>query len=254
MSVIPRDKVLDKIRKLIALSGSSNVHEAAVAAAAAQRLMLEHRIAESDVTVDATEEDVVVDQEIYRDRRLKSPPRWHEILLNGIANANFCRVILGADCERIGWRVERRPFYRVIGSEADRATTVYLYEMLRGEIERLAVQVCRCYRYDRAERASFKLGAAGALSNKLLAEGRAFRNEMAQASNAHALAVIDKTAQAVEAYVRKAFPRLSAGSAPTISRRDAYAHGHEMGSRIDVARPHRGLMPGQKGLGDGTMP
>src|SRR5690242_18776335 len=51
MPVMSREKVMDKVRKLIALSGSSNVHEAEVAAAAAQRLMLEHKIAESEITV-----------------------------------------------------------------------------------------------------------------------------------------------------------------------------------------------------------
>jgi hypothetical protein len=45
-----RAKVLGKIKKLLALSTSSNVNEAATAAAAAQRLMLEHKLTEADVS------------------------------------------------------------------------------------------------------------------------------------------------------------------------------------------------------------
>ena len=45
-----RDKILDRIKKLLALSMSSNVNEAANAAAASQRLMLEHRLTEVDVS------------------------------------------------------------------------------------------------------------------------------------------------------------------------------------------------------------
>ncbi len=252
MSAIPREKVLDKIRKLIALSGSSNVHEAAVAAAAAQRLMLEHKVAESDITVESSEDDLVVEQEVYRDLHLKAPPRWHATLLNGVATANFCRLVLDVERQRLGWEVERRKIYRIIGTEPDRATAVYLYEMLRGEIERLSGQVARLYRYDRAQRASFKVGAAIALADKLTAEWKAFRADMARSTNAHALAVIDKTAEALASYVRRTFPRLIHKAGPAVSCRDAYAHGHEMGRRIDVSRDRRGLNPAQLALGDGS--
>ena len=45
-----RNKILDRVKKLLALSTSSNVNEAATAAAAAQKLMLEHRLTEADVS------------------------------------------------------------------------------------------------------------------------------------------------------------------------------------------------------------
>ena len=45
-------KVAEKVRKLLALATSSNVHEAANAAAQAQKLMQEHKLTAADVAAD----------------------------------------------------------------------------------------------------------------------------------------------------------------------------------------------------------
>lgn len=252
MSAIPRDKVLDKIRKLIALSGSSNVHEAAVAAAAAQRLMLEYRVSECDITVDSSEEDVVMDQEIYRDLHLKAPPRWHGVLLGGVAAVNFCKLIYDRERTGYAWDAQRRRIYRIIGTERDRTTVIYLYEMFRLEVERLCDSVSRLHGYDRAERASFKLGAASAVSDKLRREYASFRVDMKSSRNSQALAVIDKTSAALDTFVKLAFPRLGTLRGARASRYGAYHRGREAGNEIDVSSGHRRLDPGRKGLGEGN--
>lgn len=46
-----KEKILEKIRKLLALSKSSNENEAAIALAMAQKLMREHRLSESDAKI-----------------------------------------------------------------------------------------------------------------------------------------------------------------------------------------------------------
>ena len=252
MSDIPRDKVLDKIRKLIALSGSSNIHEAAVAAAAAQRLMLTYRVSETDITVESSEDDVVMDQEIYRDLHLKSPPRWHGVLLGGVAAVNFCKLIYDMERRGYSWEARRHRIYRIIGSERDRATVKYLYEMFRLEVERLCDSVSRSLGYDRAERASFKLGAASAMAEKLRREYQSFRVEMQTARNTQAIAVIDKSAAAIDQFVNQHFPRLGTLRGASASRAGAYHRGREAGSRVDVSPPDRRLDAARKGLGDGS--
>lgn len=248
MPIMPRDKVLDKIRKLIALSGSANVHEAAVAAAAAQRLMLEHRIAETEISIETSDDDVVMDQEIYRDLRLKAPPRWHGILLNGVATANFCKLVLDTERAASSDGTERRKIYRIIGTEHDRAAVRTLYELLRGEVERLCDAAARAQRYDRADRASFKLGAASALAGRLTREAGAFRSDLQAAAHTQALAVIDRTSDALERFVSAHFPRLTQRRSPSVSRASAYLHGREAGGRIDVGAGHRRLDAGRRGL------
>jgi len=252
MPIMSRDKVLDKIRKLIALSGSSNVHEAEVAAAAAQRLMLEYKVAESDISFEASDEDLKVEQEVYRDLSLKAPPRWHGILLNGIANANFCKLLLGVEYTRKGWEMERRKIYRIIGTDHDRATVKYLYEMLRLEIERLCESAALYRAYDRAERASFKLGAASSLASRLAREYRAFTSDLKSDEKTQALAVIDKATDAVDRFMGEHFPRVRASRSVTASRHAAYLHGREAGDGVDIAPSSRRLDVARKALHDGS--
>jgi hypothetical protein len=252
MTVMTREKVLDKIRKLVALSGSSNIHEAEVAAAAAQRLMLEHRVSESEITVDSREEDVVVDREVYRDLGLKAPPRWHAILLHGVAEANFCCLVSGQESVMLGmYEIDTRRVYHLIGTERDRSTAVYLYQMLRFEIERLCDHHAYRLGYDRADRASFKLGAACAIADKLRAEFHQFRARAASTGNAQALAVIDRTGEAVARFTRQAFPHLQQRSGPRASRGRAFHEGRAAGGAIDVGARNAALGRGQKRLPGG---
>jgi hypothetical protein len=80
--------VLDKIKKLLALSSSSNANEAAAALARAQELMEEYGIDHN--TVVAAE---VIEEEVVRRGGLK--PQAYEVYLVSILARSFgCRVIL----------------------------------------------------------------------------------------------------------------------------------------------------------------
>lgn len=88
-----RDKLLDRIRRLLRLSESPNVHEAAVAAATAQELMARHRI-EAAALEAADAPDGIVDG---RDAPLESSKRlrsWKTHLADVVARANGCRIYL----------------------------------------------------------------------------------------------------------------------------------------------------------------
>lgn len=82
-----RNKVLDKIRKCLALSTSSNEHEAAAALRQARKLMDAHGITDLDVLAAEAEE-----------RRAKAgvesrPSNWETHLACLVADAFNCRVI-----------------------------------------------------------------------------------------------------------------------------------------------------------------
>lgn len=82
-----RSKILDKIKKCLALSASSNEHEAEAALRQARKLMEAHGI--TDLDVQAAEAD---------ERRAKSgaknqPSNWETMLACKIADAFGCRVI-----------------------------------------------------------------------------------------------------------------------------------------------------------------
>jgi len=81
--------VIEKIKKLLALSDSGNEHEAALAAAHVQRLLSAHNLAMADITTatppdkaDRVETDVA-----------KSLPKWLRHLSAGISSAFDCQAI-----------------------------------------------------------------------------------------------------------------------------------------------------------------
>ena len=87
-SDVKRDKILDRVKKLLALSTSSNVNEAANAAAAAQRLMLEHRLTEADVS--DTQEGQMFELSMGA---VGFASRWKFVLVTAVARAFFCEAV-----------------------------------------------------------------------------------------------------------------------------------------------------------------
>lgn len=86
-----REKLLDRIRRLLRLAESPNVHEAATAAATAQELMARHRIEAAALDPAAATEGIVD----FRDEPLESSKRlrpWKTILADVVARANGCRI------------------------------------------------------------------------------------------------------------------------------------------------------------------
>ncbi len=78
------DKIVDRIRKLLALATSPNAAEAASALAHAQRLMAEHQLSQHDLDVAEIEMHGCDDSAMSRARR---PPVWEIMLANTVAEA-----------------------------------------------------------------------------------------------------------------------------------------------------------------------
>jgi len=89
--VDPQEKVLDRVRKLLALAESPNVHEAAAAAARAQALVTQHRLeailAAEDAAAARDAEDPITQEVLESSKRLR---RWKTVLASGLAGTNGC--------------------------------------------------------------------------------------------------------------------------------------------------------------------
>jgi Protein of unknown function (DUF2786) len=120
-----RDKILDRVKKLLALSTSSNVNEAANAAAAAQRLMLEHRLTEADVS--DTQEGQMFELSMGA---VGFASRWKFVLVTAVARSFFC--------EAVGLRVGHRRKVRIVGRKEDVEIAARVFRYLHFEINRLA--------------------------------------------------------------------------------------------------------------------
>ena len=120
-----RNKVLARVKKLLALSTSSNVNEAANAAAAAQKLMLEHRLTEVDVS--DTQEGQMFELSMGA---VGFALRWKFVLVTAVARAFFC--------EAVGLRVGKRRKVRIVGRKEDVEVAARVFRYLHAEINRLA--------------------------------------------------------------------------------------------------------------------
>ncbi len=119
-----REKIIERVRKLLALSNSSNEHEAALAAAHAQRLLAQHNLAMSELEVKeegAGEVELIV---------AKVVPKWILFLFSIVTNAFDCSPVITTS--------ESGSRLRFIGVGEDPAVAVCTFQYLMKELRRLA--------------------------------------------------------------------------------------------------------------------
>lgn len=117
-------KILDKIRKLLALSKSPNENEAAVALAMAQELMLRYNIDNIDLEQESTEDIIEIDFKISHQAE-ESSLRF----VYWLGKAFFVKPILikrniGQD------KIKFERYIRFIGKQADVAVTTYVFSYM----------------------------------------------------------------------------------------------------------------------------
>ncbi len=119
-----RERIIERVRKLLALSNSSNEHEAALAAAHAQRLLAEHNLAMSELEM---QEEGAGEVELQVARTV---PKWLSSLFATVANAFDCFPIVTTiqTCSRL----------RFIGVGDDPGVAACTLEYLMKELRRLA--------------------------------------------------------------------------------------------------------------------
>jgi hypothetical protein len=146
-----RESIVELIQKLLALSKSPNEHEAALAMAKAQELLLKHNLDMATVTVKDEPQtrdesgliNEVVDFEDFQ--------KWQSILLNSISTRNFCRII-------------KMPMdYHILGKKANVRSVEAMYNWLEPQIIRLIIQSG----YVRGDKTSFAMGIISTIGRKL---------------------------------------------------------------------------------------
>ena len=216
--------LLDRVKKLLALAGSPNVHEAALAAARAQALIEAHRLEgmraeeESDPVTDGREAP------LEQGRRLR---RWKVYLASALGEVNGCV----AWTEAVG--AEERLL--LVGRAADRAAVQEIWAWLVKQIEWLSATAGpgRSRRWHEA----FRIGAAEAVADRLAEVGTESRAGLGEA----ALAVVEPALAARQAAVTEFVEthlRLRSGRGLRVDTR-AYARGREAGAEMPMVRVTR---------------
>jgi len=220
-----RAKVLDLIRKLLALSQSPNEHEAARAAEKAQELLFKYKL--SMVEVQAQKGDgkgpkiVELDGDIISQ---KNWGKWKPQLAWGVARYNFCT----------GFQDTYRGKFIFIGQETEAYVAKELYEWLVEQLEGAARRACLNYQgYSRIPtfRRAFFTGAVLTVANRLYNQ---WRNLQGQSEQSTALVVTTKAM--LESYKKEHHPYLVRGRSLRMANGsyDGYTAGIRAGKEVDI--------------------
>jgi hypothetical protein len=245
-------KIIERIQKLLALSTSSNPHEAAVAAGKAAQMMADYQLEEADLRVESGEANSdPIETSLFDGVDGKRISTWKSGILNGLIKAFGCHgwytyEITGEYPNRV-----KNTKFKVIGRRANVQTANYMYLYLVAEISRLCNEAWLAVPASLASvthgkywKNSFFVGASNEIYRRLV--------EQVQAAKAQAqtpgLVLVRKDQEEVDLYFNANKPRLK-NQAMTTSRvnGDAHSQGKAAGSSINLggAKPSLGAAPRQ---------
>lgn len=227
----PQQRVIARVQKLLALAESSNPHEAELAAATAQRIMLKHNI---DAARDAASTGSPCGH-----TWLGAPSgrvQRHQLALSGLLAEHFFveAIWIGVYRPQEGTRAQ---ILEVCGRPENLAMAEYVHDFVLKTVERLwrEHKRARGLTSDR-DRRSFLAGAVNGLSAKLRAQREVAVGEgLVWAGDA-----------AMRRYFRRRHPKVSSTSSRASGDRSAYADGKSVGQTIVLSRPV------ERGGGGGT--
>jgi hypothetical protein len=170
------ERVVERIRKLLALSASSNPNEAAAAAEKAVELAQRHNLDLAEI------EGAGSDPYVERSCDVGGASQWRWLLMSAVARANFCRALR----RRERGRLLASMF--VIGEPHNVAVCEFLFAYLAGEIERLTARGWRRARLVYGEHVEvrgwkddFRRGAVATIDARLRERSQLFAEGSPQA-------------------------------------------------------------------------
>lgn len=218
--------LLDRVRKLLALATSPNVHEAALAAARAQALIERHRLEALLAAEDERAADPIRDGREAPLERARKIRKWKSALAAGLAEVNGCVAYTAT--------VGKESHLLVAGRAADRAAILAIWEWLVRRIEWLSAT--EGAGEPREWHESFRIGAAEAICERLAAAVTEVADAVAAEIDGAALARIEparaERAAAVDDYARAQL-HLKAGRRLLVDA-DALEAGREAGARMPL--------------------
>lgn len=126
------DSIISKVKKLLALSSSSNANEAANAAALANKLIDQYRLSTADLSGDSSEIDPMMEDQgfVYETGRII---QWKSHLVCLLASHYGCAVFNSLSYPQ-GRKVSR---YKLVGRKSDIAIVNYMFAYISSECSRL---------------------------------------------------------------------------------------------------------------------
>ncbi|MBF0565960.1 MAG: DUF2786 domain-containing protein [Nitrospirae bacterium] len=217
--------VIEKVRKLLALSESSNEHEAALAAEKARELLESYDLSLSDVE---SVPDAVMDK--FYDLSRRSVPRWLYVLIDAVSEHFNCKAIYyRMDYENPTVRV------RFIGTETDIEITEYVFTYLRRTVDDMTARQSTPEGHQgRRFKNSFRYGVAEGITLKLEQMRAAHERHMPENLKARAGELVVVKTAAVDDFIKNNLPPLRTTKSSFSISSTAYNLGVEKGRQVSI--------------------
>ena len=128
-------KIIQKIKKLLALSESSNVNEAATAARMAAKMMTEYQIEMADVIKAELNRGDGLTTDNISEKTYYNWPLWMQSLSIGVARLFDCQVKYNYIGEKLN--------LSIMGYEADVQMVKWMYDFLYRELKNICEEACK---------------------------------------------------------------------------------------------------------------
>jgi len=215
---VEQERIVERIRKLLALATSSNQAEAEAAAGKAQALLQQYNLERAQVEHAAEAKPLYLRQVVS----IGSRQRWRRTLMDVLADAHFCKALYTPGLPRMD----------LIGESHNLEVVEYLYTYLVTQLERMATAA---YRQSRSALAAvtwkdaFYLGAVAGLYQRLRQQQEAFAHSSEQT---RALVVVKDTAlqEAVQTY----YPHVRKAPAKRLRSADGWSQGVQAGQAVSL--------------------
>ena len=216
--------LLDRVRKLLALAESPNVHEAASAAALAQTLIDKHRL-QALLEADRAEAIATEALDDGRDSPLETGRRvrtWKTVLASGLARLNGC----------VAYTTGRKKTAQLLvaGQPGDRAAVLEIWTWLVHRIELLSAT--QGPGEDRSWHDAFRIGAAEEILGRMAASQQAVHQEVEPTALVSVKEGLARRNAAVQQYAEQTL-RLRPGRALRVDA-DGYARGKAAGATLKL--------------------
>jgi hypothetical protein len=217
--------IIEKVRKLLALSKSCNANEAAAAAAAANKLIDQYRLEECELEDTEAHEDIFEEEDpLYESGRLT---QWKSYLACNLARHYGCAIY--------NHKGFRKNLYKLAGRKSDIEVVRYMFSWLCLEIERLSDEGSRGKGFDRSAGKifsnSFCTGAVAGINLQL----KASRQEVVQNASSVAIVKLNQRHDEALAFLNKSHKlKFENNSNKSYLDKGAYESGKAKGENLHL--------------------
>lgn len=237
------EKIIDRIKKLIALAnGGSTPEEAATAMEQVQRLMEQHRITQAQVTATDEEHREAAASGEIGDTGSDTLPLWINTILNSLAETNRVMVYTSRKwIEGPNEKFVKRVMLNAIGRESDRQAMSYMMSYIKTQINGMCQREAKAHAVGNSPswRNSFRVSASEVVAARIRKQFFSIKKENEAVASENEMVLVGRDLALlnndIAAVAEKIGLRSRNASFSGLGHRDAIEAGREAGERVNIS-------------------